>query len=91
MSRLRSRKQEVGEQIEGRRAAARFQLDEGDGERIASEGAWLPDEAAPSSQAPPKPAAPTATPEAPAPESYTERLLRAKKQVRRDGDDGLPK
>jgi hypothetical protein len=86
MSRLRSRKQEVGEQIEGRRAAARFQLDEGDADRIAAEGPWLPDDTASASQPPPKPAAPAATPETPQAESYTERLLRAKKQVRRDQD-----
>jgi hypothetical protein len=90
MSRLRSRKQEIGEQIEGRRATARFQLDEGDAEKIGAEGAWLPDESRPEVKAPP-PSAPSQTPDAPQTESYTERLLRAKKQVRRDGDDGLPK
>jgi uncharacterized membrane protein len=87
MSRLRSRKQEVGEQIEGRRAAARFELDEGDADRIAAEGAWLPDQATSTAPPPSTPAAPSATPDAKGEESYTERLLRAKKQVRRDGDD----
>lgn len=92
MSRLRSRKQEVGEQIEGRRAAARFQLDEGDAERIAAEGDSPLDGLAATKDKPRPPSpGPSQVPEAPQPESYTERLLRAKKQARRDGDDGLPK
>jgi uncharacterized membrane protein len=85
MSRLRSRKQEIGEQIEGRRAAARFQLDEGDAERFAKDP-WLPDEPTPEVAAPPS-SAPSQTPDAKTEESYTERLLRAKKQARRDHDE----
>ncbi len=87
MSRLRSRKQEIGEQIEGRRAQARFQLDEGDATATTSSPlAGL----ASSDQPKPKPptAAPESQPDAAQPESYTERLLRAKKQARRDRDDG---
>jgi hypothetical protein len=86
MSRLRSRKQEIGEQIEGRRAAARFQLDEGDADKLAAApGSPLAGLAAPEAKAPATPS-PAQTPDAREPESYTERLLRAKKQARRDRD-----
>jgi uncharacterized membrane protein len=72
IQRLQSRKAEVLGQIEQRRAATRFQ----------------PPEAGPAALAPPAPAKPE-TPATPAPgfekhpaeESYTERLLRAKKKV----------
>ncbi|RIK81596.1 MAG: hypothetical protein DCC67_08080 [Planctomycetota bacterium] len=83
MSRLRSRKREVTQQLEGRRAAARFEA------------------TGPTAEAGPPPLAVAAPPEAaqrPAAaaegegevaegESYTERLLKVKKQVRRDRDE----
>jgi hypothetical protein len=83
MSRLRSRKQQIEEQIEGRRTAARFEITD----PTAAAGP-LPTEADPTSTIPKGPAAqPTMKPDAPDAESYTERLLKAKKQVWRDRDD----
>ena len=88
MSRLRSRKQEIGEQIESRRAAARFELDDADAAAAAARRL----ERAADAKPPRQPAsAPAQAPNAPPPESYTERLLSAKKQVRRDRDDGSPR
>jgi uncharacterized membrane protein/Mg-chelatase subunit ChlD len=77
MDRLRSRKAEIGGQIEQLRAATRFEaplsLD------------VLDEPAGPSSGAPRSPAAPSAPPPAEE-ESYTERLLRAKKKVWKQPD-----
>jgi hypothetical protein len=86
MSRLRSRKQQIGEQLEGRRAAARFQLDEGDTRQPSSAPLFglaqdQPERPTPSTTAP------ESRPDAAREESYTERLLRAKKQARRDRDE----
>lgn len=80
MARLRSRKAEVDQSIENRRAAARFEPDAAmpvDPKAIAAA------EARPTS--PGMPDAPTAKPVAEAEEdSYTSRLLKAKKQVWKD-------
>jgi uncharacterized membrane protein len=78
LSRLRSRKKEVREEIEQRRAVARFEPTPemlGDTSAIESELAGTP-------AAPPKPDRPASqmTPQAEA-ESYTDRLLKAKKKV----------
>jgi uncharacterized membrane protein len=77
MSRLRSRKQEIGQQIESRRSAARY---EGPHVAEAPPVASLPttkETPAPSQTPPPET-------ESPPQESYTERLLKAKKQVWQD-------
>jgi hypothetical protein len=82
MSRLRSRKAQIDEQIEGRRAAARFEISD------PTAGAAPPPVeggAAPVAEKP-RPAE-ESKPEQPAPESYTERLLKAKKQVWRERDE----
>ena len=83
MSRLRSRKQQIDEQIEGRRTAARFEITD----PTAAAGP-IPLDADPAA-GPPKPptSSPTMKPDGPEPESYTERLLKAKKQVWRDRDE----
>ncbi|MAT70603.1 MAG: hypothetical protein CMJ58_13880 [Planctomycetaceae bacterium] len=87
MSRLRSRKQQVTSEIEGRKAAARFSLEEAE----ARGDADLPpvDSGAASGKPQPKPTAPPTAPaaDAPQPESYTERLLKAKKKVWDDRDE----
>jgi len=81
MSRLRSRKQEIGQQIEGRRAAARFEITD-------PTAAAAPPPLEGAVPITPKPTvAPETQPEEPAAESYTERLLKAKKQVWRDRDE----
>ena len=88
MSRLQSRKAQLGEQLDERRTATRFEWDE---------KAPAPPAAAPAveAKAPPKPKpaeAPTLKPEADAPaESYTERLLKARKQVWNEPPDGKKK
>ena len=82
MSRLRTRKQEVSEQIEGRRAATRFEPEE--------EPETSPDVAATKSvgapQQSPKSPPPAETPDEADEPSYTERLLKAKRQVWDDRD-----
>jgi uncharacterized membrane protein len=89
MSRLRSRKQEIDAQIEGRRAAARaarFEIDESTAEAA---GAAPPPLETVGPQPPAGPvvtAKPTPPAEEQTTESYTERLLRAKRQARRDDD-----
>ena len=85
MSRLRSRKREIGEQIESRRSSARFE-----GTADAPEAtATVEPTAKPISRTPEqKEAEPE---EKPAEESYTERLLKAKRKVWRDRDDDSPK
>lgn len=82
MSRLRSRKQEIGQQIEGRRAAARFEITD----PTASRGP-LPVEEGPTATLEKPAAAAPLKPDAPEAESYTERLLKAKKQVWQDRDE----
>ena len=84
MSRLRSRKQEIGEQIEGRRATARFELSDSTADFIPP-----PVEGTPAADLPkaPPPSALEQAPDAAQGESYTERLLRAKKEARRDRDE----
>jgi uncharacterized membrane protein len=83
MQRLRSKKTEVTEQIEQLRGAIRFEMPKGQKPAdmtVLEEppSATKPSQAAqtPSAQAPPKPEA----------ETYTERLLRAKKKVWEDRD-----
>jgi len=85
MSRLRSRKQEIDQQIEGRRAAARFQIADPTAASAPPPLAGL----APPEAPPPRPTAPgePASAGGPEPETYTERLLKAKKQVWRDRDE----
>jgi uncharacterized membrane protein/Mg-chelatase subunit ChlD len=81
MSRLRSRKAEIDRSIESRRAAARFEPDAGlpvDPNAIQAAEA-KPTAAGPSVVPMPKPAA-----EPEAEDSYTSRLLKAKKQVWQD-------
>ncbi len=74
--RLRSRKAEVRDRFEQLRAAARF-------EPSAERRDELPtlEELAAPDEAPPAPRAPAMTEEAPQEESYTQRLLRAKKKI----------
>jgi hypothetical protein len=83
MSRLRSRKHEIGAQIEGRRAAARFEITDPTAAAAPPpvEGGVVP------MVEKPRPAAPEMKPDAPQQESYTERLLKAKKQVWRDRNE----
>ena len=86
MSRLRSRKQQVTEQIESRRAATRFEDPE-------HEHAPDPASIATSSSQPtaaPKPQSKVEPEEQPAEESYTERLLKAKRKVWNDRDHDGP-
>ncbi len=83
MERLRTRKHEIGEQIDRRAAGARrYEVDQ---------PAEPPPAAAPDAAVDPSPAAPTGpaaeAPEALAAESFSERLLRAKQQVWRDRDE----
>jgi hypothetical protein len=85
MDRLRSRKAEVSEQLEQRRAAARFEpapdaAAPADLATLESQMQAAPREA-------PRPSAPQrSTAEAPKEESYTERLLKAKKKVWEERD-----
>jgi hypothetical protein len=83
MERLRSRKADIERTIETRRAATRFEPDP-----TAAAG---PGTAQPSATKPTAPGAPAAQPpkqeaDKPDAESYTERLLKAKKQVWKDRD-----
>ncbi len=83
MSRLRSRKQEINQQIESRRAATRFEGKE-TGEAPDRSTIVTPAKPTTSAQRPQ-----AAEPEdQPAEESYTERLLKAKRKVWRDRDQG---
>ena len=88
MSRLRSRKQEIGEQIESRRSKTRFVAPPD-----ATESTEIMTPAAPLGQTtkPAKPQAPAETPDAAAEPSYTERLLKAKRQVWDDREQGKGK
>jgi len=83
MSRLQSRKREITEQIESRRSSARF---EGSAELTDEPQQIVVGE--PSSQATkPRPQPKIEQPEEPTEESYTERLLKAKKRVWEERDD----
>jgi hypothetical protein len=84
MSRLRSRKQEIGQQIETQKAATRFQLNEPDSAIapppvVGQETTTAP----PSRSSEPSLGQQDDTEQ----ESYTERLLKAKKQVWRDQNE----
>ncbi|MCG8448352.1 MAG: VWA domain-containing protein [Pirellulales bacterium] len=87
MSRLRSRKQEIGAQIESRRAASRFEPPPETTEAAKT----IPTTTA--EQPTQKPAAqvPGESPEAAEEPSYTERLLKAKRQVWDDRGEGKGK
>jgi hypothetical protein len=90
MSRLRTRKQEIGEQIESRKATARFEsTDPPDTDPTKSSlgEARLSGPGAHPSTTPPKSLEEKSETQ---PESYTERLLKAKKQVWRDRDEDQP-
>jgi len=83
MSRLRSRKQAISEQIQGRRATTRFE------EPIDTQETTDGSLAATTATPPKKPARPQSTakpPDQAAEPSYTERLLKAKRQVWHDRD-----
>lgn len=80
LQRLRSRKAEVGEQLDQRRAAARFELQT---DEAAGDSRPLDDALADSRGQPSQPAAPQ-PPEAASEKSYTERLLEAKKKAWKD-------
>jgi len=85
MDRLRSRKREINEQIEGRRAATRFEepVDAADTGDAVAKASALAATAKPRTQ---QPADETAEPETGP--SYTERLLKAKRQVWQDREKG---
>jgi hypothetical protein len=80
MSRLRTRKAEIGEQIEGRRTAARFEITD----PTIAEGPPPVEGGQPVAGLAPQPTIEQQKPETPQGESYTERLLKAKKQVWQD-------
>jgi len=87
MSRLQSRKREISEQIESRRATARFE-----GTAEPTNDSQLRDPITPTtSSAKPRPQQKKEQPEEPIEESYTERLLKAKKRVWDERDDGKRK
>ncbi|HEX5471130.1 MAG TPA: VWA domain-containing protein [Lacipirellulaceae bacterium] len=81
MARLRSRKAEVDRSIESRRAAARFEPDEA---TPVDPNAMKAAEARPASTSGPAPPLPKAVAEAEPEDTYTSRLLKAKKQVWRN-------
>ncbi|MEM9354523.1 MAG: VWA domain-containing protein, partial [Planctomycetota bacterium] len=83
MSRLRSRKQQVGQQIESRRGATRFES--GEAPPPASAVAQAQSAAPTDKPKADKPAS-IDTPDEPPQESYTERLLKAKKNVWKEDD-----
>jgi hypothetical protein len=82
MSRLRSRKQQLGDEIAQRRSAVRFESTE---QPVA--GAAPPVIAAATGPGTTPSPQPNREPEAAPAESYTERLLKAKKQAMRDRND----
>ncbi|HEY4232583.1 MAG TPA: VWA domain-containing protein [Lacipirellulaceae bacterium] len=83
MERLRSRKADIERTIETRRAATRFEPDP----TIAAEpGAAQPTATRPAAIGPTSGTAPKQEADQPEAESYTERLLKAKKQVWKDRD-----
>jgi uncharacterized membrane protein/Mg-chelatase subunit ChlD len=77
IQRLRSRKAEIGEQLDQRRAAARFELPTGE---AGGDSRPLDDALADSRGEPPQTTAPQSL-EAASEKSYTERLLEAKKKA----------
>lgn len=81
IGRLRSKKQEIGHQIERQRSASRF-----------AGSIESPPASAPATESVPKkkPTQSFQQPESPAAESYTERLLKAKREVWKDRDDNPP-
>ena len=85
MSRLQSRKREIKEQIEERRAATRFEepaeIADPEADAIAQASAAAPPKT-------PRPQKTDDAPEQPEGPSYTERLLKAKREARRDLDKG---
>ena len=84
MARLRSRKQQIGEQIDRRRAETRFEADDDTAHSSTVTAAASP----PLTKRPAaEPAAATLTADEPAAPSYTERLLKAKREARRDRTD----
>jgi hypothetical protein len=83
MERLRSRKADVERSIETRRAATRF---EPDPTATAEPGAAQSTATKPTATGPAPTQSPKTDVEQPEPESYTERLLKAKKQVWKDRD-----
>lgn len=87
MSRLQSRKREIQAEIEQRRAATRFEEPaEAPTSEDAADAIKQASAAAPPQARPPKPTdQPDEQPEGP---SYTERLLKAKREARRDLDRG---
>jgi hypothetical protein len=85
MSRLQTRKAQISEQLDERRSATRFEWDESIPNSVAA--ASVVEQ--PATANPKTPAAPSLKPETDAPaESYTERLLKAKKQVWNDPPAG---
>ena len=82
MSRLRSRKKEIGEKIERGRSAARFEAS-----GTEPPAAQIEPTAASTSKLPQRPQPTAEQPEQPPQESYTERLLKAKKKVWDDRDE----
>mgnify|MGYP001171535555 CR=1 FL=1 len=86
MSRLRSKKQEIGQQIERQRSAARFEAPTGPESTSGSTLDTGP--ARRSAGSVPKTPADNAPPETAPEESYTERLLKAKRQVWEDRGGG---
>jgi len=88
MDRLRSRKAEVTEQLEQRRAAARFEpAPDATASGPAPDLATLEAEMKTAPRESPRPSSPPRSmPEKPPEESYTERLLKAKKKVWEDRD-----
>lgn len=84
ISRLRSRKAEISEQLEQRRAAARF---EPASEQPPDVSALEQEIAAPTADAPKSPAQGGLSPEKSEEESYTSRLLKVKKDVRKRTDN----
>ena len=84
MSRLQSRKREISEQIEGRRAATRFE-EPVDAPPPTTDAIAEATAAAPPTKSKPT-AAPEETPDQAAEPSYTERLLKAKRKVWDDRD-----
>ena len=88
MGRLRSRKREINEQIEGRRAATRFEepVDAADSTESIDAVAEASASVSPVKRKPQQPTDKTAEQEVGP--SYTERLLKAKRQVWQDRDKG---
>ena len=88
MSRLQTRKAQISEQLDERRTATRFEWDESATSAVVA--ALVVEQPASVKSTTPEP--PSLKPETDAPaESYTERLLKAKKQVWNDPPDGGPK